>query len=100
MFMRAPIHELLLLLASPAPSPPAAAVRVVVDVGPPPIALGRERLFHWPLLLLLTSQEQLLTDGLELVGVGSRSVGVMEPCIKSSWLWSMEPMPDVLEAVE
>ena len=39
-----------------------------------------------------------------LIGVeahrGFCSVGVSDPLVKSNWLWSMEPIPDVLDAVE
>lgn len=31
---------------------------------------------------------------------GFCSVGVSDPLVKSSWLWSIDPIPDVLEAVE
>ena len=33
-------------------------------------------------------------------GFGFCSVGVSDPPVKSSWLWSIDPIPDVLDAVE
>ena len=28
------------------------------------------------------------------------SVGVRDPLVRSNWLWSMEPIPEVLDVVE